>query len=83
MPCERLFSSAKQVADDRWSRLGAKKFEQLQVMKFAWKDKITDLAAWNYGLTEEIVLEDYKDMLAQEEWEEELDKVAHEHIVLH
>jgi hypothetical protein len=83
VPCERLFSSAKQVADDRQSRLGSKKFEELQVMKFAWRDKITDLAAWNYGLTEEVTLEEYKDMLAQDEWEAELDKVADEYIVLH
>jgi len=73
----------KQVADDRRSRLGSKKFEELQVMKFAWRDKITDLAAWNYGLTEEVTLEEYKDMLAQDEWEAELDKVADEYIVLH
>ena len=83
VPCERLFSSAKQVADDRRSRLGSTKFEQLQIMKFAWRNTVTDLAAWNYGLTEEIVLEDYKDLLAQEEWEEEIDKVADEHIILH
>jgi hypothetical protein len=73
----------KQVADDRRSRLGSKKFKELQVMKFAWRDKITDLAAWNYGLTEEVTLEEYKDMLAQDEWEAELDKVADEYIVLH
>jgi hypothetical protein len=82
VPCERLFSSAKQVADDRRSRLGSEKFEELQVMKSAWCNKITDLVAWNFGLTEEINLLNYKDLLAREQWDEGFDKVADEDIFL-
>ena len=29
VPCEHLFSTGSEVATDRWSRLGADKFEQL------------------------------------------------------
>jgi hypothetical protein len=81
--CERLFLSAKQVADDRRSHLGSNKFEQMQILKFARRNKVTDLTAWNDGLAEEINLEDYKDLLAQEQFDKEVDKVADEHIVLH
>jgi hAT family C-terminal dimerisation region len=36
LPCEWLFSASKQVADDWCAHLGAKRFEELQLMKFAW-----------------------------------------------
>jgi hypothetical protein len=35
VPCERLFSASKQTADLCRSSLGAKRFEELQIMKFA------------------------------------------------
>lgn len=64
VPCERLFSGAKQIAVDRRSRLGADLFEKLQMMKYAWRDSMTDLAAWNSAQVEEVSLEEYKDFLA-------------------
>jgi hypothetical protein len=75
VPCERLFSSSKQVADDRRSRLGAKRFEELQLMKFAWRQTISDNAAWNSGLVEEVDMDAYKDLLAGDAFEDELDGV--------
>jgi hypothetical protein len=41
-------------------------------MKFAWRQNITDLAAWNSGLVEEIDV--YSDMLAVDLFESDLDK---------
>src|SRR6266849_8798662 len=37
VPCKRLFSASKQTADLRRSSLSAKHFEELQIMKFAWR----------------------------------------------
>ena len=37
VPCERLFSASKRTAVNRRASLGAKRFEELQVMKFAWQ----------------------------------------------
>jgi len=64
VPCERLFSSSKHVATDRRARLGDKLFEELQLMKFAWKPNIVDLAAWNSECVEEVELEkqEYEDL---------------------
>jgi hypothetical protein len=55
--------------------LGAKRFEELQLMKFAWRQNISDLAAWNSGLIEEVNLDPYHDMLAGDGFEDELDGV--------
>ena len=74
VPCERLFSASKQTADDLRARLGASRFEELQLMKFAWCRNITNLAAWNLGLVEKIDLSLYCDMLAVDEAKDELDK---------
>ena len=74
VPCEWLFSASKQTADDRRAHLGASRFEELQLMKFAWHRNITNLAAWNSGLVEEIDLGLYCDMLAVDEAEDDLDK---------
>jgi hAT family C-terminal dimerisation region len=63
VPCEQLFSGSKQVATDRRARLGSEKFEELQIMKSAWRDKIADLASWNSNQAEEISLEDFIEYL--------------------
>lgn len=52
--CERVFSASKQIATDRRARLGAKRFEELQMLKFAWRNKITDKAFRNSEQIEEI-----------------------------
>ena len=44
-------------------------------MKFAWRHSISDHAAWNSGLVEEVDLDVYKDMLAGDAFEDELDGV--------
>ena len=61
--CERLFSASKQVATDRRARLGAKRFEELQLMKFAWRHAgVVDIAAWNSDQVEQVDVEEYKDL---------------------
>lgn len=67
VPCERLFSASKQAADDRRASLGAKRFEELQVMKFAWRRNITDVTAWNSSQVEEVDLDEYCEMLEADE----------------
>ena len=54
--------------------MGATRFEELQLMKFAWCRNVTNLAAWNSGLVEEIDSDFYCDMLAVNEAENDLDK---------
>ena len=52
---------------DHHSRLGAEQFEQLQIMKSAWKGDIQDLAAWNSNEVETVVdLREYEDILTQD-----------------
>ena len=61
----------------RQAQLGVAQFEELQMIKFAWRNNIGDLAAWSSAQVEEIdyEMEEYKDMLAAdqefEEWNEE------------
>ena len=40
VPCERLFSAAKLIATDHHSSLGAECFEELQMMKYLWRDNV-------------------------------------------
>ena len=39
---------------DRRAQLGADKFENLQLMKSAWKKNLVDVAAWNSNQVEEV-----------------------------
>jgi len=66
VPCKWLFSGGGKIATKRHAQLGVACFEELQVMKFAWRNNIGDLAAWNSSQVEEIddELEEYWDMLA-------------------
>ena len=70
VPCERLFSRSKQAATDRHASLGNDRFEELQVMKFAWKVELKDLAAWNLLQTEEIHLVEFEEMLIDDNEED-------------
>jgi hypothetical protein len=63
VPCECLFSATKQVATDRRVRLGAQKFEELQLMKFAWCQGVINIAVWNSSKVEQVDIEEYKDLL--------------------
>ncbi|RDB17316.1 hypothetical protein Hypma_001666 [Hypsizygus marmoreus] len=67
VPCERLFSGSKQMATERRARLGAKVFEELQIMKFRWRNNITDLSVLNSSQIEEVNLTEFTEMLHQDE----------------
>lgn len=75
VPCERLFSSSKQVTTERRSHLGSDQLEQLLVMKSAWMDTVVDWAAINSTVVEEIEMNDFTDLLQADdlprEWDEE------------
>ena len=76
VPCEQLFSAAKLIATDRCSRLVAECFEELQIMKFAWKDTIQDFVAWNaVQVEEEVNMGEFEELLADDiaaAWDEKL-----------
>ena len=76
MPCERLFSGTKQIADNRRLWLGSKVFEELVIMGSAWGPKLYNFAAWNTAQVEEVLL-DCEELLVDDvdtfEWEKELD----------
>jgi hypothetical protein len=63
VPCERLFSCGAGTVTDRQACLGAERFEQLQVLKFAWRKSAVDCAATNSLIVEEVLLEDFKELL--------------------
>jgi len=68
VPCERLFSGGGEIATKRRARLGADRFEELQMMKFAWRNNIGDLTAWNSAQVEEVdEMREYEDFLLADE----------------
>lgn len=67
VPCERLFSAGAEIATDRRSRIGATRFEELQVLKHAWRDSIVDRASINMEEAEEVSLQEYKELFERDE----------------
>jgi len=78
--CERLFSAGGEIATKRRAQLGADRFEELQLMKFAWRNKIDDLASYNSKQVEEIDdgMKEFQDFLAADQELEEWDVTEHE-----
>jgi hypothetical protein len=78
--CERLFSAGGEIATKRQAQLGAERFEELQLMKFAWRHKIDDHASYNSEQVEEIDdgIKEYQDFLAADQELEEWDVAEHE-----
>lgn len=69
-----MFSSSKLTATDRRARLKAEVFEQLQVVKAAWREQIIDLAKLNSEEMEEVTDEFEELFFADEElrrWDKE------------
>ena len=61
-----MFSAGKLVATDWRARLGDDLFEELQIMKFAWKNSIVDLASWNSQEVEEVDMTPFETLLKEE-----------------
>lgn len=80
VPCERVFSGGAETATDRRARLGAEHFEQLQVLKFAWRNSVVDHATTNSDLVEEVLLEEFKELLSLDDemasWDCQVDEVV-------
>jgi hypothetical protein len=74
VPCKQLFSASKQTANDQWASLGSKQFEKLQLMKFAWRGKIMDIASLNSDEVEIVDLDKYREMLEYDVQEYEFEK---------
>lgn len=60
VPCEHIFSGGGQTATDRHSQLGAKWFEQLQILKFWWWSSVIDRIA---AVTDKVLLDEYVELL--------------------
>jgi hypothetical protein len=77
VPCERLFSAGKEIADDRRARLGPECFEHLQMLKFEWKGSTVDFAAWNSEEVEDVRVDEYTQMLNAElvhvQWDSDIE----------
>jgi hypothetical protein len=63
------------------AQLGAGHFEELQVMKFAWRNNIEDLAAWNSAQVKEVnEMKEFQDLLAadgeHEVWDNDADELV-------
>ena len=69
IPCEQLFSIGAEIATDCHSHLGADRFEQLQILKHAWRDNIVNSAHLNSTMTEEECLDEFREFL---KWDIEL-----------
>ena len=75
VPCERLFSAGAEIATDRRSCLGPDKFEQLQILKHTWQSRIVDAVSLNSSDTEEIYLNEFRELLQRDqellEWDDD------------
>jgi hypothetical protein len=73
--CERLFSAGGEIATKRRAQLGADRFEELQLMKAAWRDRIEDLVSYNSEQVEEVDsgIKEYQDFLAADKELEDWD----------
>ena len=59
---------------DQCACLGDAWFEELQLMKFAWRSDIVDLAAWNLQDAEEVDIIEYETLFQADVEEAEWDK---------
>jgi hypothetical protein len=61
--------------------LGSTKFEELQLMKFVWRNNIPDLISWNSEQTEEVNLDEFQELLATDMWADEVEKEVDEFVL--
>jgi hypothetical protein len=66
-------------------QLGAERFEELQIMKFAWKNNVVDLPSWNSAQVEEVDngTKEFENLLAADkelgEWDQTEDEISSWH----
>ena len=75
VPCKRLFSAGAEISTDRRSCLGPDKFKQLQILKHTWQSCIVDAVSLNSSDTEEIYLNEFRELLQRDqellEWDDD------------
>ena len=78
--CERLFSSGGEIATKWHVQLGAERFEELQIMKFAWQNDIVDHCPSNSAEVKEVndSVRVFEDLLAADEEQGEWDQIEDE-----
>jgi hypothetical protein len=64
--CEHLFSQAKLVAVDHRARLGADRFEEIQVLRPMMCGGLVDLLGMNTSEIEHIASDEWMDTLVEE-----------------
>jgi len=52
--CKCLFFAGGKIATKQYAQLGSEQFKELQLIKFAWKSRIDNLASYNSEQVEEI-----------------------------
>jgi hypothetical protein len=67
VPCKRLFSAGAEITTDRRSRLGSDRFEQLQILKHAWRDQIVDSASINSSEIEDVYLDEFRELFTRDQ----------------
>ena len=73
------------MAENRRASLGKNRFEELQVMKFAWRPKIEKATKHNSEQVEEVDLDDideYTEMLVVDESAAEFDRFEDEFVLV-
>jgi hypothetical protein len=76
-PTGQDLRSHQRILNER-DQLGAEHFEQVQMLKFPWCKSLVNSAQANSGIVEEVLLNEYKDLLVDEdmvEWENEAGEV--------
>ncbi|KAI0269521.1 hypothetical protein BGY98DRAFT_937844 [Russula aff. rugulosa BPL654] len=72
----KVVEKRKQTVDLRRLSLGVKHFEELQIMKFAWRKNIHDTAEQNWAWVEEVEIEEYSEILDADKtsakWDQQL-----------
>jgi hypothetical protein len=78
--CKHLFSTGGEIATKQRAQLGAERFKELQLMKFAWRNRIDNIASYNSNLVEEIddSPKEYQDFLAADQEQDGWDDSEHE-----
>ena len=76
IPTEWLFSGGKVTVDDKHARLGCKKFEEIELMKFSWRKGLDDLAGNNTNVVKEVDLVPFHDHLCEDEDADKWDVVG-------
>ena len=66
VPCKHLFSGSKQIVINCRACLGPIVFEELVIIKLAWRPDLYGMAAWNEAQSKDVNLFDFEEMLVKD-----------------